>query len=116
MASLNKPAEPAPRKRRPPTTPQARENQLINLAFTVAEQQMLNGTASAQVITHYLKLGSSREKQEQARLKAENELLKGKLNSMEAQGQSGADAREALDAFRAYAGHEPGQDEDYYDN
>src|SRR3954454_8239810 len=54
------------RPRRPPaTTPEARENQLIALSTDLAERQLQNGTASAQVISHFLKLGSSREKLEQ---------------------------------------------------
>lgn len=44
----------------PATTPEARENQLIALAVDLAEKQMREGTASAQVITHYLKLGSTK--------------------------------------------------------
>ena len=47
---------------RPALTPEARENQLISLAVDLAEQQLRDGTASSQVITHYLKLGSTKEK------------------------------------------------------
>lgn len=115
MATMKKSGEePAP-KRRPRTTPQGRENEMVNLAFAVAEKQMRDGTASAQVITHYLKLGSSREREEQNRLRSENALLKEKINSMASMQESGSSAKEALDAFRAYAGQEPGQDDDYYD-
>ena len=49
-------------KIRPALTPEARENQLIYLATNLAEQQLLDGTASSQVITHYLKLGSTKER------------------------------------------------------
>ena len=45
------------RKIRPALSPEARENQLIDLAVNLAEQQLLDGTASSQVITHFLKLG-----------------------------------------------------------
>ena len=52
-----------PGRRRPPAkTPEARENQLVSLAVDLAERQLLDGTASAQVITHYLKLATEREK------------------------------------------------------
>ena len=50
------------RERRPALTPEARENQLISLAVDLAEKQLQEGTASSQVITHYLKLGSTKEK------------------------------------------------------
>ena len=64
------------RKIRPALTPEARENQLIALAIDRAEQQLLDGTASSQVITHYLKLGSSRERLERERLENENKLIR----------------------------------------
>jgi hypothetical protein len=63
---INEPKIPVTR-RRPATTPEARENQLISQAVDLAEKQMLEGSASAQVISHFLKLGSSREKLEQER-------------------------------------------------
>ena len=50
------------KKMRPALTPEARENQLISLAVDLAERQLLEGTASSQVITHYLKLGSTKER------------------------------------------------------
>lgn len=93
--------------RRPPAkTPEARENQLIDAAVNLAEQQILDGSASAQVITHYLKLASSREKLEQERLLRQIELEKAKAESI------GADKRieelysNAMDAMRTYSGQE----------
>ena len=61
---------------RPALTPESRENQLVSLAINLAEKQLREGTASSQVITHYLKLGSTQAKLEQEKLKQENELLK----------------------------------------
>lgn len=106
-------------RRRPAATPEARENQLISLAVDLAEQQMRDGTASAQVISHYLKLGSSREKLEQERLARENELLEAKAEALASQKRVEELYAEALDAMRSYAGQEPidrGHDDDeYYD-
>ncbi len=49
-------ALPLDRKPLPPaTTPEEREKQVINYAYELAEKQMLAGTASSQVITHFLK-------------------------------------------------------------
>ena len=42
-------------------TPEAEENQCIHLAMQRAKEQLLDGTASSQVIVHFLKLGSSKE-------------------------------------------------------
>jgi hypothetical protein len=96
-----------PRSSRPPaTTPDARERQLIAAAVDLAEQQILAGKASSQVITHYLKLGTTREKLEQDRLKGENELLKAKVESLASAGRQEELYAEALKAMRSYAGQE----------
>lgn len=91
--------------RRPPaTTPEERENQLIEAAVDLAEKQLRDGTASAQVITHYLKLGSSREKLEQERIAKENMLLDAKREALEAQQAIGELIENALLAMRKYQG------------
>lgn len=106
MASERVDKQNAKKSRRPPaTTPEARENQLISLAVDVAEKQMQEGTASAQVITHYLKLGSSREKLEQERLNNENSLLVKKAEAMASAARVEELYGAAIDAMRAYAGH-----------
>lgn len=94
-------------KRRPATTPEARENQLISLAVDLTEKQLREGTASSQVISHYLKLGSSREKLEQERLKKENHLLQVKAEAMESAKRVEELYGKALNAMRAYAGQDP---------
>lgn len=101
--------EPKPKSRnnRPATTPEARENQLVALAVDLAERQMRDGTASSQLITHYLKLGSSREKLEQERLARENELLGAKVEAMASAQRIEALYSEALNAMRSYAGQAP---------
>lgn len=101
--------------RPPATTPEERENQLISAAVDLAEQQILNGTASAQVLTHYLKLGSSREKLEQLKLKNETELLITKKEMLDSEKRVEALIGEALEAMRAYSGHSPTNDEPEYD-
>ena len=63
------------RKMRPALTPEARENQMISLAVDLAEQQLREGTASSQVITHYLKLGSTKERIEKEILEKQKELI-----------------------------------------
>lgn len=95
------------RRRRPATTPEDRENQLIAAASDLAEEQIRNGTASSQVITHFLKLGSTRERLEQERLAHDNELTRVKIEAMESQKRVEEMYREALNAMRAYAGADP---------
>ena len=94
----------APKKRRRATTPEERENQMIAAAIDLAEKQLDQGTASAQVISHYLKLGSSRERLEQARLKADVELQHARKEAIESAQRVEAMYGEALNAMRRYAG------------
>lgn len=89
---------------RPALTPEARENQLISLAVDLAEQQLREGTASSQVITHYLKLGSMREKLEREKLQKENALLEAKKKSVESNEEIKVLYKDALDAMRLYSG------------
>lgn len=89
---------------RPALTPEARENQMISLAVDLAEQQLREGTASSQVITHYLKLGSVREKLERERLTEENRLLKAKTKAIENAEEVKVLYEEALKAMRNYGG------------
>jgi len=100
--------EPTPKPRRPPaTTPEGRENQLIALATDLAEKQLSEGTASAQVVTHYLKLGSTRERLEQDKLEQENDLLRAKVEAMASVQRLEALYETALNAMRSYSGENP---------
>lgn len=108
--------ERTPRKpRRPATTLEGRENQLVSLAADLAERQLTAGTASAQVITHFLKLGSTREKLEQERLQRENLLLSAKVDQIAASQRVEELYKEALNAMRSYSGRETDDYEDDYD-
>jgi hypothetical protein len=102
-------------QRRPATTLEGRENQLVSYAVHLAEKQLLAGTASAQVISHYLKLGSTRELLEQDRLAQENELLKAKVTQLASAKKIEELYQSALDAMRTYAGQDPGDEDDDYD-
>lgn len=104
MATRKKPSPTTKAKRPPATTPEGRENQLVSLAVELAERQLSDGTASAQVITHYLKLGSTREKLEQERISKENELLQAKVESMASVKRIEELYETALNAMRSYAG------------
>jgi hypothetical protein len=94
-----------PKKRRPPAkTFEARENQLIALAVDLAEKQLSAGTASAQVITHYLKQASTTERLEKEKLVNENELLKAKVEALRSSKRVDEMYSKALNAMRTYAG------------
>ena len=111
--SRKKASESAPR-RRPATTPEARENQMVSLAIGLAEKQLAEGTSSSQVITHYLKLASSREQLEKEKLARENELLKAKVENIHSSANVEALYKDALNAMKTYSGQEP--EEEYYED
>ena len=100
-------------RRRPPArTLEEREEQLMAAAVNLAEEQILNKTASAQVLVHFLKLATTRERLEKEKLIKENELLKAKTNAIE----SAEDIKElysnAINAMRRYNGNGEIEEED----
>ena len=101
------PPQPQKRRGRPATTPEGRENQLAAKAYDLVERQIDEGTASAQVLAHFLKFGSTRERLEQQRIAHENELLQAKREAMASVRDTQVLYQEALNAMRTYAGQEP---------
>lgn len=95
------------RGRRPATTPEARELELSAAAYDLAEEQIESGTASSQVITHFLKAGSMRERLEQERMQHEIELMEVKKQQLEGQKRVEELYVNALEAMRGYSGHDP---------
>ena len=83
-------------------TPEARENQMIALAVDLAEKQLTEGTASAQVITHYLKLATTREKIEKEILEKQKDLITAKTDQIKSQATSEELYAEALAAMKRY--------------
>lgn len=90
---------------KPALTPEARENQLIYLATELAEQQLRDGTASSQVITHYLKLGSTKERIEKEILEKQKELITAKTESLQSSKRIEELYSNAIAAMRRYSGH-----------
>ena len=88
---------------------------MVSLAHDLAERQILEGSASSQVLTHFLKLGSTRERLEQQRLEHENELTRVKIDAIEGQKRTEDLMRDALNAMRGYMGEETPPDDDEQD-
>ena len=107
MAPRKKDDPPKRSRRKPPTTPEAQENEMISLAVELAKKQLREGTASSQVVTHYLKLGTTREQLEQQKLYRENRLLDAKVDAIESGKRIEALYEEALSAMKQYAGQPP---------
>lgn len=99
--------------RRPPAqTPEGREHQLIAKAYDLAERQIDDGSASSQVITHFLKMGAGREKLERAKIQKESLLLQARIEGAASQARVEELYGKALNAMRAYAGQDPEEEDD----
>ena len=97
--------------RSPALTPEARENEMITYAIDLAEKQLREGTASSAVITHYLKLGSMKEKLEREKLQKENELLRAKTEALQSAKRVEELYADALRAMKLYSGEEEDDEE-----
>lgn len=106
MAQRKNAGNESKQKFRPACTPEARENQLISLAVDLAEKQLREGTASSQVITHYLKLGSTKEKIEKEILEKQKYLIEAKTENLKAAQRIEELYNKALDAMRSYSGRD----------
>lgn len=100
-------------RRRPATTPEGRENQLVAAAIDLAEKQIQEGTASAQVITHYLKVTSTRERVELERIRGENRLIQAKIDNMASTKRLEELFEEAAAAMTSYRTSAPDDLRDY---
>lgn len=89
---------------RPAFTPEDRENQVINLAFDLAEKQIREGTASAQVITHFLKLASQKERLEREFLSERTRLANAKVQQIDREKERDEMYKNAIEAMRRYSG------------
>lgn len=104
-------AKSAKRRSPPATTPEARENQLIALAVDLAEEQLREGKASSQVITHYLKLGSTKERIEKEILVQQKALIQAKTEAIHSGKKVEELYKNALNAMRSYSGQEKSEEE-----
>jgi hypothetical protein len=104
LAKYAETGQEVPRKRPPARTPEARENQLINLAFDLVEKRLRNGTATSQETTHFLKRGSLKERTEQEILEKQKDLITAKTEQIQSQKRVEELYANALNAMRSYTG------------
>ena len=105
------PSQNACGSRREPITPEGKEAQMISLAIDCAEQQLRNGSASSQVIVHYLKLATKKAELEKEKLINENKLLQAKTDQLESMKDIKVLYDDAIQAMKRYSGH--GDPNDY---
>lgn len=117
MAKIKGKSSEQPVKRlRPALTPEARENQLIALTIDLVEKRLIEGTASSQETTHFLKLASTKAQLERERAELENELIRAKteqLRSQERIEELYANAIKAMSRYQGISSSEEEDDEDY---
>lgn len=104
MAKTTRTTSNPSRKVRPALSPEAEENQMISLAVDLVKQRLIDGSASSQETTHFLKLGSMKNRLEMEKLEEENKLLKAKTEALQSQKRVEELYAEALSAMRSYAG------------
>lgn len=93
-----------PHEMRPALSPEAEENQIISMAMSLAKKQIMEGTASSQVITHFLKLGSTKERIEKEILEKQKDLIEAKTKAYQASDEIKELYADALKAMRTYSG------------
>lgn len=104
--ATNRKAAGEPNRRLPPAkTPEGRERQLVALAVDLAEKHLREGTASSQVLSHFLKLATVRERKELERLELEKTLIQAKVDSLQATKDTKKMMEEAINAMRRYSGN-----------
>jgi len=102
-------------RRAPGRSLQARETQLTNLALDLAEEQLKAGTATSQVITHFLRIATVREEIERLKLENENKLLEAKTESIAATARIEEMYKKALEAMSEYHGNFSPESDDGHD-
>lgn len=101
------------KKLRPALSPETKENQMISLAMDLAEKQLMEGTASSQVISHFLKLGSTKERLEKEKLLEENKLLKARTEALQSAKRVEELYADAIAAMKRYSGNGRCDEDEY---
>lgn len=96
---------------KPALSPEARENQLISLAYDEVERRIRDGTATSQELVHFLKLGSSRDRIEKEILSHQNELIQAKTEALQSAKHIEELYSNAIEAMRSYTGSAGSDDE-----
>lgn len=104
-------------RRRPPAmSPEMKISRCVSLAYDLAEKQLEDGSASSQIISKFLELGTKKAELEIEKAKHETELLKAKTEALKSQARSEEVYKKAIAAFRSYSGQPPLEDDDYEDD
>lgn len=95
------------------TTPEGRENELINMAYDLVAQRLANGTATSAETVHFLKMGSARERLEKRLIEKDLELKQAKTEALQSSKQMESLFAEVMTAMKSYSGAINGVGDDY---
>lgn len=102
----------APRIFAPAANPESRENQLISLATNEAEKRIRDGSASDTLLSHFLRLGTQKEKLEKEILEKQKNLLDAKTESIKSTKRFEEIYQKALESMKICRGDgDSGEDE-----
>lgn len=89
-------------KRRQFKTQEAYEQYMIGIAYDLVEERILNGTATSQETTHFLKMGSAKEKRAAELEQAQIELMRAKQEALESTKRLESMWLDGFDALKSY--------------
>ncbi len=91
---------------KPPDTVEEAEKLCIGMAYDLVMQRLRDGTATSQETTHFLKLASTREKNENELARARIEKEKAQAEAIKQAEHNSSMYEEALNAFKQYSGQD----------
>lgn len=86
----------------PATSLQAREDQLINMAYNEVERRISEGIATGPELVHFLRMGSTKGRLEKQLLERENELMTAKTEALNTQRKVEELYANAIEAMKSY--------------
>ena len=96
----------------PALTEEALENKMIMKAYEVVYQRMCDGTVTAPELVHFLRLGSTKEREDRDFLNKRKELLEAKTKAINESKNIEELYSKAIEAMKSYS---PTQSEDEED-
>lgn len=94
------------REIRPALTPEARESQMISLAMDLVQKRLMDGSASSQETTHFLKLATAKSRLERETLELQKELIQAKTDALQSTKRMEELYADAIKAMRRYGGQD----------
>lgn len=98
----------------PALTPEARQMQLVNLAYDLLEKRLLDGSATSQEVTTMIKYGTTKAQLELDIMRSQRDLMDAKRESINASMQNDEMFKEAIRMMGIYSGENFQDDSELY--